>query len=181
MAKGSIKIARKYARALAELYQPTQLPEAEQALLQAASVIGNNHELSSALTNPAFNIDQRIAALAALAEKIKPGDSQFVNFLCVICKAGRIKEMPVIAEAFQSIVNEIRKLLSLKITSAFALPQEEKDSFKSKIEKEFGALATIEWGQDSDIIGGLKVRAGDKVLDGSLRGALKKMEDALLA
>lgn len=181
MAKGSIKIARKYAKALAELYQISELDAAQAGLKEIAGLIAGNQSLREAFVNPAFKMDERIAVANEIAGKIKPGDERFSNFISLLCQARRIAEIEVISEAFTNIVDEIKKLLSLKVTSAFDVSSQEQEDFKKHIQNEFGSLASVEWDKDADLIGGLQVRAGDKLLDSSIKGALQRLENTLLA
>lgn len=180
MSKGSIKTAKRYAKALSELCKPGDLENTEAALKNFSAIWQENQELRNALSNPAFDIDSRIAASGEVAKGIKPNDKIFANFISLLCKNGRISEINLVYQAFSEIVTEIKKLLSLKVFSAFEISNEEKNSFASHIQREFGSIASVEWSIETEIIGGLRIRAGDMLLDGSLKGALEKLEKALL-
>ena len=180
MAKGSIKIAKKYAKALAELYPLNELDAVQAALEDMEKIWRHNDALKEAMINPAFNITERIAVTKEIAGRTKPNDEKFANFICLLCQSGRIQEMELISEVFSNLVAELKKLLSLKVTSAFEVSSQEQEDFKNHIHKEFGSLATIEWNKDAGIIGGLQVRAGDTLLDSSLKSALQRLENTLL-
>ncbi len=180
MAKASIKIARRYAKSLAELYPVPELDSLEVALKELTKIWTENIELREGLSNPAFKISERISVAKEIAEKIKPNDNKFVNFTCLICESGRIAEIEQITKSFSIIVAEIKKMLSLKISSAFKIVDSEKDTFKNQIQKEFGSLASIEWDTDESLIGGMQIKAGDKLLDSSIKGALQRLESSLL-
>lgn len=140
-----------------------------------------NSELRSALTNPAFNIEQRIDAAKQIALNIRPGDEKFSNFVCLLCESSRLNNLPLISDAFSGIVAELKKILALEVTSAFEISAAERESFTDRIQKEFGSLASVKWHLDPEIIGGLRVRAGDRLLDNSIKGALNRLENTLLA
>jgi F-type H+-transporting ATPase subunit delta len=181
MAKGSIKIAGRYAKALSELYPVNELDSVQASLKEFVKVWRENPSLSEALINPAFSMNDRISAAKEVAVKIKPNDEKFANFISLLCQAGRISEVAVVTDAFSALVDRIKKLLSLKVTSAFDIGDGEKENFKNHIHKEFGSLASVEWDMNPEIIGGLRVRAGDKLLDSSIKGALQRLENTLLS
>lgn len=180
MAKGSIRIARRYAKALLSLYEPSKLETVRQGLFEIARIWSEDESLQSALLNPANSNADRRKVLVAIADKVMPGDKHFANFLPLLLEAGRIGSISLVAEAFSQMIDELKNLLSLKVTSASKISSDEVNSFNASLEKEFGSLASVEWLVDEELIGGMRVRAGDRLLDGSVRGALERLQASLL-
>jgi len=180
VAKGSIRIARRYAKALITLYEPSKFESVRAALNEIAKLWEEKPQLQNALQNPGYSLAQRQEVLVSLAHKIFPGDKYFANFLELALEAGRISGISLIAEAYSTMLDELKKLLSLKVTSASKVSENEVQSFKQALEKDFGSLATVEWAEDANLIGGLKVRSGDRLLDGSVRGVLDRLQASLL-
>ena len=79
------------------------------------------------------------------------------------------------------MIDALKKALSLKVTSAFAVPEEEVQSAKQKVQEAFGGLASIAWEVDKSLIGGVRIEAGDKVLDNSIKNSLEKIRAELTA
>jgi F-type H+-transporting ATPase subunit delta len=84
---------------------------------------------------------------------------------------------------FSQLVEQFMKVLSLEVTSAFALSDEEKRTLQSDIQKlvpaQYASLVSIAWHEDKNLIGGMIVKSGDRVLDGSLSGALERVGRAV--
>lgn len=180
MAQVQTKVAKRYAAAL---FRSTNLNQAEamrDALNAAAAAWKGSKELRDAMNNPSVSAKDKVAAASAIAAQIKPGDSSFVNFLSLLAENGRLSGLPKTAESFSALVDEAKKLLSLVISSAFPLADEEKKGIAQQIEKDFGSMASISWTIDKDLIGGLLVKAGDKLLDSSVRGSLERLQSSLL-
>jgi F-type H+-transporting ATPase subunit delta len=178
--KRAKNIARKYARALFELYELPALEELRGSLFEFAQLWEGNAQFRAALENPAISLTERGQVLRAVSEKLRPSDTTFANFFEVLLKNKRLAEIQSIAEALALIVEEVKRILSLKITSAFEVPAAERDGIGQRVQSEYGAMAAIEWLVDRDLIGGMTIKSGDKLLDASLKGALERMRTELL-
>lgn len=181
MRKQSRSIARKYASALFELYQLPQLDALKSSLFEAVRLWEDNSALRESLLNPALPLEERSQALRSLAQLIRPEDTNFSNFLVLLLRNKRLPELRLIADALSGIIDEVKRVLALRISSAFEIPLAEKDLIKSRIESEYGSMASIEWAVDPALIGGMIIKSGDKLLDGSLKGALDRLRVELLA
>ena len=135
MAKTSEKIARRYARALFELCPAADLEATRDYLAQLSLIWRSNSELRAALLNPATQQNQRLAALAEVCKQIAPENVNFQHGLQVLFLKGRMNALPDVALIFSRMVDEIKKLLALEISSAFPLSPEEKNSVLEKIQK----------------------------------------------
>lgn len=173
------KIGKRYARALFESYFPSELEAVRDALGVFVTLWEENATLSQVMANPAYSIEGRKSSLRDIAEKLRPGDKKFANLFDTLIENNRIKNCKEIHLSFVKLIEELKKLLSLEIVSAFDLGSDEKESITSRIAKEHGSLATVSWQVDKDIIGGLLIRAGDTVLDNSIKGALRRAQGAL--
>lgn len=173
------KIGKRYARALFESYTPAELEGVRDALGAFVTLWEENVSFSQVMANPAYSIEGRKSSLSDIAEKLRPADKKFSAFFDTLLENDRIKNCKEIHLSFVKLIEEFKKLLSLEIVSAFDLGSDEKESITSQITKEHGSLATVSWKVDKDIIGGLLIRAGDTVLDNSIKGALKRAGGAL--
>lgn len=181
MAGGEEKIAKRYARAYFEAAAPADLGGLREGLEELGAAWRGSADLRAALENPAVPLSERIAVARDIAGKIRPGDASFGNFLEIIVENKRLETLPAVSRAFGHMLDELRKLLALEVTSAFELGADEKQSFAKQIESKFGSLASITWRVDPQLLGGLQVKAGDRLLDNSIHGALEKMRASLLS
>ncbi len=181
MAKAEGNVARRYARALFELCPPEALDSDREALHEVALLWCREETLRDALNNPAIPMTQRIDVIAALVERVKSGDTKFKNFIMLLFENRRLGLLSQIDQLFAAMIDQMRKLLALEITSAFEIESEEKNSIQDRIKADFGTLATITWSIDRTLLGGLLIKTGDLLLDSSVRGSLDKIRAQLAA
>jgi F-type H+-transporting ATPase subunit delta len=105
----------------------------------------------------------------------------FANFLQLLVENDRFGYLPEIGQEFAAAVAQLKKSLALEVVSAFPLPSDERSSLETRIKGEFGAMASISWSVDPLILGGLLIKAGDKLLDGSVGGSLERIRAELVA
>lgn len=174
------KVARRYANAFISALQPAQFENARMSLNAFAEAWEKDTMLRDSMINPATPIDQRVAAIRDIALAVTKSQ-ETASFLGLLVNNRRISALPEIAVAFSRFVDELRKQLTLEITSAFPLDNSEREAISTKVQKEFGSLASITWNVDKSLIGGILVRNGDRLLDGSIKGSLERVRNLLQA
>jgi F-type H+-transporting ATPase subunit delta len=179
MARSPSKVAKRYAKALIESFELNQIEEIGMALSSLAKAWSESHDFRAAATNPGIPLAARLSVIEEIAKVASSGNSPFVNFSKLVLENGRAHLIPEIAVAFQNLVDELKKRLTLEIASAFDIESSEKESIQSIIAKDFAGLATIEWKKEEKLIGGLKITAGDRLIDRSVAGALGDFRMAL--
>ncbi len=179
--KTNLKVVRKYAKSFFEVVDPSQLEATSAALHLAGDVWAGSAEARAYILNPSESLEKRLALVREVAAAAKPGDEAFSRFLQLLAANRRISALPDIAKAFAVIYDEYRKLFALDVTSANQISNEEREAMLVKVRADFGGLASIDWHTDASLIGGMVVKAGDKVLDASVRGSLAQLKAALIA
>jgi F-type H+-transporting ATPase subunit delta len=175
------KIAKRYARAYFELCPPTELDSAFSQMKSYLRTLQTHEELRASLVNPAYPMDQRIAAARALAERIAPQNLRFHQLISLLVTNKRLVALSDIVEIFESMIAELRQALSLKITTARKIPSEEQQKVEVSLRQKYGTLASLQWTVDSELLGGIVVQSGDKLFDSSVRGKLSQLRDALMS
>lgn len=181
MSNVSEKISKRYARALFELCELTELDKIKDQLFSLARLWVENTELQRVATNPAYPLRERTAALQAVAERSGVSDGKVKNLLSLLAENNRLRSLQSIASMFSSMVDALRKALSLTVSSAFPISEDEKRKLADRLKHEFSGMASIDWQIEPALIGGLTIKAGDKLLDNSLRSSLDKVRAALIA
>ena len=176
----SSAVARRYAKALFELCQPDVMEPTRMALNEFAAGWSQNSELRGTMLNPALPLASRERALASIAERFRAGDTQLRNLLVTLLRNHRLSLVEEVAKAFGVCVDQYKRLLSLEVTSAFPLSDSERSAMQGALARDLGSGANVEWRVSSDLLGGLTIKAGDKLLDGSVRGALNRARAELL-
>lgn len=170
---------KKYAQALLESYQATEFDQVAQALKLISAAWQSHSELRSVIGNPALPLKERAAVIADLAAKLLPADDKFARFCNLLLENGRVNILPEISLAFTQLVEQVRQLLALEVTSAFPADATELSDFTNKLRAEFGAMSSVDWKVDSSLLGGLIIKNGDTVLDNSVRSALERARTQL--
>lgn len=181
MAKVSHKISRKYAKALFELCAIEELDGMRSQLRVAAALWQESEMLRKVLTNPAYSVGDRIAAFCAVAEKAGVEDARLKNMLAILVENGRAGSLSCIVTVFSGMIDALRKALALSVTSAYPVSSEEVEALKAQLQRDYSGLASVTWHVDPALLGGLRIQAGDKLLDNSIKSSLDKVRAELLA
>ncbi len=181
MAQVSEKIAKRYAKALFELCEVTELDGVKGQLQAFTDAWTDSKSLRDAIQNPAFPMNERISVIKAVADKAGVTNDRVQNLLSLLTENRRLTSLAVITQIFSSMIDALKKALALTVTSAFPIPSEEVAAAKEKVQKELGGLASIAWEVDPALIGGLRIQAGDKLLDTSIKNSLERIRAELMA
>lgn len=176
-----VKVAKRYAATLIELCPMEEHDATREALEALARVWQNDPQLARTLLNPSLPQAEREAVLRELGQRLLPNRPQFQNFLVVLSQSDRLPAIPVIAREFGRMVDEVRKLLSLEVASAQELSDEERSQFLERLRADLGPMVTVRWHVEPRLVGGLTVKIGDRLLDGSVQGMLERVRVALSA
>ena len=91
----------------------------------------------------------------------------------------RLRLVPTIAKLFEAFKAEDEGYMEVDVMSAYPLSKEAKQEFTATLEKNLGKKIHMNVAVDKSLIGGVLVRAGDRVIDGSIKGRLQHMQKAL--
>ncbi|MSP12756.1 MAG: ATP synthase F1 subunit delta [Chloroflexi bacterium] len=146
------------------------LRQARQALIQAGLMEG-----ASDPTVPFEVKQQRIDGV--LSPRLDP---KARNLLYILARDNALNQLPtVIAELEDIERGEVRKSLTAEVTSAVALTDEEKQTLQRKLQTKSPDALEITYRVQPEILGGLILRVGDKVIDGSVATRLESLKTAL--
>ncbi len=177
-------VARPYAQAVFELANESgELAVWSESLDVAAQVLADGRVVTY-LGNPEFSTEQRLEFLTGLFAKAGAGtltgtDSKGTNFLKLLLEYGRVAALPEIAAHFETLKAEIENIVEVTVTSASPISKQQQDTISAALRERLGRDVTIETEIDENLIGGAVIRAGDVVIDGSLRARLEGLATAL--
>lgn len=180
-------IARPYAEALFELAREAGTLEEWSSALGLASELMVDGQVAGFLANPSLSDDERLEFVTGLASSaghagLLGGDDRHgTNFLKLLIENDRIDVLPEIAEHFETLKAETENVVDVTVTSAAALDEAQKRAIANSLRKRLGREIRLETELDEDLIGGAVIRAGDVVIDGSLRARLEGLAHALTA
>lgn len=172
-------LARPYAKAAFEVAKQQKELALWAESLELSAAVTENSKIKTLLDSPSLTSTQKCKSLL---EVLGLADHKvFSNFLATLANNGRLTLLAEIKTLFLALKAQQEKSVDVSISSAVALPEELKNKFiealKSRLDREVH-LSTI---VDDELIGGAVIRAGDTVIDGSIRGRLSKLSDSINA
>lgn len=178
-------IARPYARAAFDVARDAGALAEWSDSLQAAALLFADGELARFLGNPALSEAQQLEFLGGLFDKagaplFAGGHPKGTNFVKLLLDNDRIDVLPEIAEHFEALKDAIENSIDVTVTSAAALSDKDRQQYIAALEKRFGRKVELATRIDESLIGGAVIRAGDVVIDGSLRARLEGLTNALV-
>ena len=181
-------IARPYARAaFAVAKENDALEELSRSLGIAKDILADG-QVTAFLADPAMTDEQRLEFLSGIFAEAAGNDSVFAgssehgtNFLKLLLEYGRVGVLPEIADRFDALKAEVENTVDVTVTSATALSAEQVQEIESALKARLGRNVSLSTEVDEDLIGGAVIRAGDVVIDGSVRARLEGLANALVA
>lgn len=170
----ALTLARPYARAAFGLARDAGALAPWSDALGLAARIAADPQAAAVLAHPGLDRDDAVALLAPEGET-----PSFRDFLALLADNRRLSLLPEIAGLYEELRADAERVVKARVTSAAALPESELDSIRAALKKRFGREVDVETAIDESLIGGAVIAAGDTVIDGSLRGKLSRMQDAL--
>ena len=168
---------RMYARALFEAAREADRVDAVADDLGAiAGAMTDVPELRAFLRNPQVEPDGKAAVLDQIAAD---ADELVRNFIRLVAGKGRAGELAEISVELDALVAQAQNRLSVELTTAYELSDEEAASIVQTIEKASGRTVEATRSVDSSLVGGIVLQVGSHRADGSVRGRLKRLRHEL--
>lgn len=173
-------LASRYARALVDviLEQHVDGDAARQQLSAFADAIHESLQLRRVWESPAITPEKKRAVLDAIAAKIGAG-KQIRNFMAVIIDHRRIGMLDDIVRVFERELDARLGFAVVEVSSARPLSAQEQREVESRVERMTGKKIRASYVSNPELLGGVVVRVGDTIYDGSVRGQLEKMRQEL--
>ncbi|MBI5281842.1 MAG: ATP synthase F1 subunit delta [Candidatus Solibacter usitatus] len=171
----NLAVANQYAKALLDAVSaPAAKTNPEEALAhleQFAAVLKSSHELHNVLLSPAVSHDQKQRVLDRLASML--GLTGLVkNFLFVVTRHRRLNLMNDVRLRFQALLDERAGLVRARIAAAQPLSDNQKVALEGVLASVTGKQVRCGYEVDAALLGGVSVRVGSTMYDGSVRGQL---------
>jgi len=172
-------LERRYATALLDVAFEAKVVDQVAAEVQTfADVFSTNRELREALLNPVFPREQREQVLGAVLTKLQP-HKVTRNFLRTLLSKDRIDVVAGIAQTFGKLADEKAGRLRASVTSARPLPGDLSRRIGAALQSATGKTVSLSEAVDAQLLGGLVIRVGDLVYDGSVSSQLEGLRQSL--
>lgn len=174
--------ASRYASAFLDVVTAAKLDAAaiDRQLSDFLATWDASAELRTFFSNPAVPAKQKVAILDDLNAKMGL-QKELRNLLAVLINNDRIGEVREVAAAYRAKLQERLGIRQAEIVTARELSDEEREALVDGVGKLAGSKIEASFKLDKSILGGTVVRIGSTVYDGSVRGRLERLKEALMA
>ena len=183
----TLSVARRYARALAEIIFAARLPaaqprvevqQAKQHLTDFAALLRQHAALRTVLASPAVAKEQKLALLDRLRARL--GLSELTrNFLAVLLDHRRLDLLEQVLEAFDQEVYARLGIVPVEVTTAFPLDANQEKLLEERLAALTGTQVELRFRQSPEILAGVVARLGSTIYDASLRAQLRRLQQQL--
>jgi len=177
MAGDITTIARPYAEAAFARAQESNQVDAWSGVLVTLSAVATDPRMAEQIGNPNLPRERLRDAILEIAGDGIP--SEVGNLVSLLAANNRLSALPEIARLFEALRIQHQGVRRVQVSSAFELGEDAQRDLAAALKKRLGAAVEMTVATDPSLLGGIQIRAGDLVIDGSVRGKLHKLATEL--
>ena len=167
------QVARPYARAAFDLAQAQDTLQAWDDELALLAAIADDDRVRAVLADPRVDRAAKSGLVLDIAEGHLSGEMR--NFVQLLAENGRLPVLPAVYAEFAALKAETERRVVAQVVSFRKLTQAQEKQLLDALSARFGCEVDLESSVDESLLGGVVVRAGDLVIDGSVRGQLSRL------
>ena len=170
-------LARPYARAAFEYARGKGALDSWSSALATAAAVSASERIADRLTSPAYTAGQLADLMIEICGDALDGEQK--NFITVLASNKRLPLLVEISELFEKHKADHERSIDVTVASAYPLDESAQQTLAQVLSKKLEREVKVETQVDESLIGGVLIRAGDLVIDGSVRGRLNKLSEAM--
>ena len=149
----------------------------QSSFVQVIEALGQDEEAFTLLADGSRSFDERERAL----EKVMPEDAplEFVNLMKLLVQENDIDLLPELPGALSAVATGARQPVRAEVTSAVELTDAEKDALRRALSQRYGADLVFSFHVDPSLLGGLRVRVGDRLIDTSVASRMTALKESV--
>ena len=170
-------LARPYAKAAFEYALTANKLQSWFEALEVAAAVADQDQVKKALAKSGLSAEQKASVFVqvigdSLDEKVK-------NFIQTLASNKRLALLPYIRDLFAKMKAQQEKTIEVEITAAYELPVDLINKLAQSLSAKLNRKIDVNSSVDKSLLGGVVIHTGDMVIDGSVRGRLAKLAEAL--
>jgi len=178
MASGDLRAARRYSTALFRMaVKRNEVDEVAASLATVTEAVAQSPELMTVLHHPRISRERKKQLLKQVFENRVRADVE--HFLILLVDKDRAEIIPNVARQFGILLDEHRRETDAEAITAVALTDAQKEALRQRLQAATGYSVRLTTRVDEKILGGLIVRVGDRLIDGSSATQLQMMREQL--
>jgi F-type H+-transporting ATPase subunit delta len=171
-------VTKRYAEALYSLARENnQVDVIQMELEQFAAIFQQSEELKDLFFNPQIPAKLKKELLARTISGEFPN---IINFLYLLLDKNRSSYVLGIKDAFIELADEYRNVVHAEVRVAMPLSEQQELTLQAKLENQTGKKVKLRVFVDESLLGGVSLRMGDRIIDGSVRGRLQALKEKLM-
>ncbi len=172
-------VARRYAKALFELLDPSAVEATRAAMNGLAEAISGSPELRHVMASPVFADEAKTDVLGELATRAgcPPAGK---HFLAQLVRKNRVGFLPDIAQAFAKLADQAKGTLQVEVASASPLSSQEEERIRTRLHDLLQRHVDVAFHTEPSYIAGIQIRIGSTLVDSTVRGRLTVMQHLLM-
>ena len=170
-------IARPYAQAIFELAQEQGDLAGWGSSLNLLASVAADESVQRLINDPHVSSDQLQHLIVDVCSGHLNGD--MTNLVKLLVRNDRVSALPEIAKAYAERRAEAEKVVEATMTTAATIDEAQQKQFTSALETKLGRTVNLDFDVDEALIGGAVIRAGDWVIDGSVKAQLEQLVGAI--
>lgn len=173
-------LARRYAHGLLGVVRTGgRLPETSQELHRFLDLFTENANFREAMLNPAYSASERRELLDQVAPQLNLS-SETTNFLRLLIEKRRMENIGEMVEAFDELYRQEAGIIRAEVVVAEDVSPELENRVTQVVQKISGKTPEVLVQKDPSIIGGMKIRMGNTILDASIKTKLERLREKLI-
>ena len=173
-------VATRYAAALSDVLEDNAtLEQADAMLASFASLLAEHHDLRSCLLNPSLDVEKRFLVLDEILDAMDIQGS-VRRLLHELLKRDRMGSVMRVHEAFAGMVDLRLNRILARVTTRLPMTPEQSETLRQALSRYAGKEVRMLCGDDPDLLGGVVVRMGGELLDGSFKTRLANIRKHLI-
>jgi len=170
-------LARPYAKAAFEYALTANKLQSWFEALEVSAAVAEQDQVKKALARSGLSAEQKASVFVqvigdSLDEKVK-------NFIRTLASNKRLALLPYIRDLFAKMKAQQEKTIEVEITAAYELPVDLINKLAQSLSAKLNRKIDVNSSVDKSLLGGVVIHTGDMVIDGSVRGRLAKLAEAL--
>jgi F-type H+-transporting ATPase subunit delta len=178
-------IARPYAKAVFELASETGTLDEWAHVLQALASVAIDPKTIAFVMDPKATEEQETQLFQDLAAKLikipAKLDELAQRFIEELVRAKRLLALPAIFALYSDYLAKQKKQVEAEVVTIAPLSEQQQERLETALKRRFERDVKLTWKQDKTILGGIIIRAGDRVIDASVRSRLGDMIASIMA
>lgn len=177
MSGDALTVARPYAAAVFARADETGTLDLWSGMLELLATVVQDKAVASAISNPLFDRADMLELILEIGGEHLSEEGR--NLVQLMLQNGRLSVLPELAIIYEKLKDECQRTMKVHVRSAYELKPAQEKQVVDALKRRLGLDVTVTSEHDPELIGGVRIQAGDLVIDGSIKGKIEQLANEL--